>query len=449
MNKRNYRIASVIMALALTLGTFSSVQASPQSADFYKHLAPGDSAAWTFQTSGSVESITATSDGWVCKAGGNVAGTHYARIRYMLPEKAGKVLTTFYMKAVIVLPPDFYTQKKSGFRLLGTDNFGTTLNGVKVGAASSGELRTAVYFYSDHYLRIVAEHEDVGKKVFYKSSALLPVGEHTFEFYGSLSEVAPWYFKLDGAVVASGVERLSPDSVPVKERVATRLYVGIDGAPDQDQNPMSVLVKSFEVAEYDRSGANPKPPTPTPIQPTQTPVQPTSTPVEPTQTLVQPTSTLVEPATTLVPPTATFIPTAIAIVQPTTTSVSVGSPSSETIYDSKIGDFVYSSGWTTVSKEQAYGGSYKLTKKNGASVTFPFTGTSFSIVYKAGKVFGKMKVYVDGVLVGTINQKGASVHQLRWDYSNKLAPGNHTLKLIFVRVSEDLNNGSLDAVIVR
>jgi len=429
MNQTIHRIAGVILALALTLGTFLSVHASPQSADFYKRLAPGDSAAWTFQTSGTVEKITATSDGWVCQAGGNVAGTHYARIRYLLPEKAGKILTTFYMKAVIVLPADFYTQKKSGFRILGTDNFGTTLNGVKVGAPNSSELRTAVYFYSgDNFLRVIADHENVGKKIFYKSAAPFPVGEHVLELYGSLSVVAPWYFKVDGAVVASGVDRLSPDSVPVNERVATRLNVGIDGAAGQDLNPMSVLVKSFEIAEYDLSGASPKLPTPTQIAPTKTPISPTNTSV---------------------PPAATFIPTMTAIAQPTATAPLAGNAGSETIYDDKNAAFVYSSGWSNVSKEMAYSGSYRMTKKGGASVTLPFTGTSFSVLYKSGKVFGKMKVYVDGVLVGTINQKGASIHQVRWDYPNQLAPGNHTLKLVFVRVSDDLNTGSLDAVIVR
>jgi hypothetical protein len=43
----------------------------------------------------------------------------------------------------------------------------------------------------------------------------------------------------------------------------------------------------------------------------------------------------------------------------------------------------------------------------------------------------------------------AATYQVRWDYPAQLAPGNHTLKLVFKVTSSTINRGSLDAVIVR
>ena len=415
MNKKMYRVASILTALMMALGMFSHVQAAPQYAALHERLALGNSANWEFEKSGSAETITATSNGWICQAGGNTAQTHYARIKYKLPEQTGKVPTTFYMKAVIVLPSDFYDQQQAGFRLLNTDNFGTKLNGERVGASDTNELRTSVYIFSNHRFGIVADHQNVSKKVIYKSSTPLPVGEHVFELYGSVADKAPWYFKVDGNIIASGTERLSPDSVPVDERVVTRLNVGIDGAADQDNRSMNVLVKSFEIADYDMSGSSTQPPA-------------TTTP----PTVIPPTTT---------PPTP--------VVTPTTPPPSGGSPSAETVYDDKNSAFTYSFGWKTIITKRAYGRSYKLTNKNGSSATLPFNGRSFSILYKSSKTFGTMKIYVDDKLVATLNQKGGNVDQKRWDYPDQLSSGSHTLKLVFEVVSKKQNNGSLDAVIVR
>jgi hypothetical protein len=126
-------------------------------------------------------------------------------------------------------------------------------------------------------------------------------------------------------------------------------------------------------------------------------------------------------------------------------------PALETIFDDKDGAFVYSAGWENVSKTRAYNGSYKQTNRKDASVTFNFTGQSFSILHKSGPEFGKMDVYVDGVLLGSVNERTAkSLFQQRWNYTGQLAPGSHTLQLVF-SVSKKSNriNGSIDAVIVR
>ena len=191
--------------------------------------------------------------------------------------------------------------------------------------------------------------------------------------------------------------------------------------------------------------------TPTRIVPTTTPIQATSTTVQSTATFPQPTATPIILSTeTLALPTTTLLPTTTAIVQSTTTSLPTAVPSSETIYDDKNRAFEYSSGWQDKSNTKAYQGSYKLVTQNGAFVTFTFTGQSFSIIYKGGITFSKLDVFVDGQLVGTLDQKlDTATYQKRWDYPGQLVLGKHTLKLIFKVTSTTINRGSLDAVIVR
>lgn len=260
--------------------------ASPTPNSFFKTFTPTISlAGLSLETSGAVESITVKDGVWVVTAGGVSAFTHYARLRYKLPEQEGVAPTTFYMKSVVILPPDFYTRQTAGFRIMNTDNFGTTVNGVHYGASDINELRTAVWFFSDHKIRIRTEHETVSKELLYTAPTQLPVGEHVFEFYGDVANVAPWWFKIDGIVVASGNARLSPDSVPVEERVITRLTTGIMGAADLSNNSMTVKIREFVVANYDPYAVTPSP-------------TPTGTPTNAPTSTITPVPTVCETAVT-------------------------------------------------------------------------------------------------------------------------------------------------------
>jgi parallel beta-helix repeat protein len=186
------------------------------------------------------------------------------------------------------------------------------------------------------------------------------------------------------------------------------------------------------------------------------PASPTSTnPPLPTSTTMIPSAT---PITTLVPvsPVATNIvlpsPTAtlIAVVPTATQSAATVAPPASNIFDDKNSAFVYSSGWHNISSTSAYNASYKQTSQNGATVTFPFTGQSFSIIYKGGAAFSKLDVYVDGQYVATLVQTlSKPTYQTSWDYPGQFAYGNHTLKLVFKVTSSTVYRGSLDAVIVR
>lgn len=176
---------------------------------------------------------------------------------------------------------------------------------------------------------------------------------------------------------------------------------------------------------------------------------PSSTPAA-TQTPV-PTFTETPSPTHTPEPTATSMPpTEDPTEAPTEPPVETPPPSAEVIYDNTDPNFIYSPEWVDVSNKKAYGKSYKETSSNAANVIFTFTGQSFSILYTGGPAFRNMDVYVDDVLIGSIDQRvGTRTFQMRWDYTGQLEPGQHTLKLVFVTNKANKTKGAVDAVIVR
>ena len=200
----------------------------------------------------------------------------------------------------------------------------------------------------------------------------------------------------------------------------------------------------------------PPSPTPTLVQATQTlppsTPQATSSPIPPTieltNTPLPATAALIELPVS--PTSSPFLVTLTNVpVQPSQTTVQSTQPSQETIYDNKHSAFIYSEGWMEEVKPAAMDGSFARTSTNGASVSFPFTGHSFSIIYKGGPSYRKMDVYIDDVMVATIDERhDVSTFKARWDCPGQLPPGPHTLKLVFVTTSSS-TNGSVDAVIVR
>ena len=188
---------------------------------------------------------------------------------------------------------------------------------------------------------------------------------------------------------------------------------------------------------------------------TQIVIPPTATsttivvPASPTNTQVSnpPTATptaLVIPAS----PTPTFV---ITSLPPTAIPTLINPSESGKVFDDKSYGFVYSSGWRNEANRRAYKNSYMFTTRNGSSMTFAFKGQSFSVIYKGGTAFGKLDVYIDNILVGTIDEKTpASSFQQRWDYPGLLTSGAHTLKLVFVTTDPSKKIfGSIDAVIIR
>ncbi len=212
----------------------------------------------------------------------------------------------------------------------------------------------------------------------------------------------------------------------------------------------------FSITTVSSSTAAPSSPTPTLAQPTNTSLPATAqNTASPIPTLVQPTET--QPSVTMQNTTSPIPPT----TQPTSTFSNVqGQPSpaataastqpaQETRYDSKHSSLVYATGWVEEVSPYAIDGSFARALTNGSSVSFHFTGQSFSIIYKGGPSYRNMDVYIDNVLVATIDQRlDASKYKVRWDYPGHLSPGTHTLELVFVTTGST-TSGSLDAVIIR
>jgi hypothetical protein len=159
----------------------------------------------------------------------------------------------------------------------------------------------------------------------------------------------------------------------------------------------------------------------------------------------------VQPLPVTATPTIIPLPTSTLTLPTPTGIVPTIPPSTSNTFDDANAVFTYSSSaWQSIVTTKAYTGSYKETTTEGSFVTFPFTGQSFSLIYKGGITYSKFDIYVDDVLVGTLDQKmSTATYQQRWDYPGQLAAGNHILKLVFRVTSSTVNKGSLDAVIIR
>jgi hypothetical protein len=66
-------------------------------------------------------------------------------------------------------------------------------------------------------------------------------------------------------------------------------------------------------------------------------------------------------------------------------------------------DIVYSSGWTTASTSNAYGGAEKYAKSSTATATTTFTARAFAWVAPRYTSRGQAEVWVDGVLITTVD----------------------------------------------
>jgi hypothetical protein len=292
-----------------------------------------------------------------------------------------------------------------------------------------------------------------------------------FYNYTAFSSLAAFYLasgnRLDNP---SGGELASVQANPQFTNAFSGIFTVLPASPVIDKgdaiNPGQVLaINRVDIGAFENSASAA---TSTSLASTQTPMAtftPTSIMTSPTvtQALVLPTatSTSVAPTITasLMPVSPTFIATASLIpilpaftptyVLPAATTQAIIPPALETLYDDMNRAIGYSSGWQNVSDPQAYGSSYKVAAdRKGASITLGFTGQSFSVLYTSGPSYRSMDVYVDGILVGTIDQKTSSTQfQQRWNYPGQLTLSAHTVIL----VTKNRNNTyiSIDGVIVR
>ena len=91
----------------------------------------------------------------------------------------------------------------------------------------------------------------------------------------------------------------------------------------------------------------------------------------------------------------------------------------------------YAGKWTTNSTASAIGGSTRRTKVKGASATLTFSGRQVAWVGPRGHGRGKVKVYIDGAYVTTVNQWASAFSSRRVLFSRTFASGGmHTLRLV-------------------
>ena len=105
-------------------------------------------------------------------------------------------------------------------------------------------------------------------------------------------------------------------------------------------------------------------------------------------------------------------------------------PSEKTI-DDNSNSVKYSSGWKTNRDSGAYKRSYHQTANRGSSAKFTFTGTSISWIGQKGTKYGIAEVYIDNVLVETVDLYASSTtsQQVVFSKSN-LRYGKHTIKIV-------------------
>lgn len=100
------------------------------------------------------------------------------------------------------------------------------------------------------------------------------------------------------------------------------------------------------------------------------------------------------------------------------------------LYEDNNPTWKYILNWVNVADTNATGGHYRrvnTTLSNSAAARFWFTGSKFRLTFSRNTGLGLVDVYVDGVKVGTINQKGLTLlWNQNWAWTG--AAGNHVVE---------------------
>lgn len=93
--------------------------------------------------------------------------------------------------------------------------------------------------------------------------------------------------------------------------------------------------------------------------------------------------------------------------------------------------FSLKSQWAKFDNSEFHGGSSKITRTNGASASWTFTGEYVAWIASTNLASGQAEVFIDGVSQGIVNlnQTPAKVRQIVWS-TGGLADGQHTLKIV-------------------
>jgi subtilisin family serine protease len=95
----------------------------------------------------------------------------------------------------------------------------------------------------------------------------------------------------------------------------------------------------------------------------------------------------------------------------------------------------WSSGWVWADNSTSFGGEVRASSKAGASVTVRFAGKGIGWISRTGPTRGKARVYVDGVLVKTVDTHGPTRAKQVVFAANHLSNAPHTLKIVVLGTS--------------
>ena len=100
-------------------------------------------------------------------------------------------------------------------------------------------------------------------------------------------------------------------------------------------------------------------------------------------------------------------------------------------YSEKSRSIVYTGTWRRVSSSTYWGGAAAYARSAGAKATLVFTGRSVALVSRIGPSRGKVKVYLDGTRVATIDLYSAGYHAQRVVWTRTFtASGRHRLSFV-------------------
>ena len=194
-----------------------------------------DFAGWNFETSGTEERIEIKNGVATLTAGGYLAETHYARLRYRCDFPFER---KFSIETVLELPDDFYAKQNDYVKLMGTDNFPVRLE---------APWRINLVLFSDHYPHLRVQHQGIEEWDLWKGAELLPVGIHTYKLVIRASLTRPLTeLYIDGQRMVSSTERNVPDLLP-GEQVVSWAMGGIDGAAGYDESSLSIKLHRMDV----------------------------------------------------------------------------------------------------------------------------------------------------------------------------------------------------------
>jgi hypothetical protein len=127
--------------------------------------------------------------------------------------------------------------------------------------------------------------------------------------------------------------------------------------------------------------------------------------------------------------TATLAYTPSMSKTPTNTlpATNTKTPSGIGTYDERDGNIVYTGTWVAQSVKGNYANTEKYSTLIGSTAEFTFTGNQLTIFFRKAPSFGNLEVWIDGVLIDTINQTHGSIIQNKSWVSPVFIDETHTI----------------------